>query len=224
MKSVSMSTFVFKPLAAAAIVIMLTACIGSREFSGLGDLGTGQADFSSLPSSGHLVASKAGTTIPVLALEQRMQNKGIGKTRASHVPYTGKEAPGTIVIEQSRQSLYFVEEGGKAMKYVVAIGSKQNQWSGISGVTGVHLQPGWTPPASMRRAGVEAPVYESGAANNPMGIGALTLAGGDYAIHGTNRPDSIGRAVSGGCFRMFNEDVADLMKRVRVGTKVVVNR
>lgn len=219
-----MRSLVLKPILAAAIVMSLTACIGSRELSGLGDLGLGQTDFSSLPPTGHLVASKPGTTIPVLAIEQRMQNKGIGTTRGSHVPYTGKEEPGTIVIEQSRQALYLVEPGGKAMKYTVAIGSKQNQWSGISGVTGVHLQPGWTPPASMRRAGVEAPVFESGAANNPMGIGALTLSGGDYAIHGTNRPDSIGRAVSGGCFRMFNEDIADLMKRVRVGTRVVVNR
>jgi lipoprotein-anchoring transpeptidase ErfK/SrfK len=219
-----MPAHVLKPLAAAALALALTACIGSREFASLGDLGAGQSDFSSLPTSGHLVASRAGTTIPVIALEQRMQNKGIGASRGSHVPYTGKEAPGTIVIEQSRQALYFVEDGGKAMRYTVAIGSKQNQWAGTSGVTGVHLQPGWTPPASMRRPGFEAPIYESGAANNPMGIGALTLSGGDYAIHGTNRPDSIGRAVSGGCFRMFNEDIADLMKRVRVGTKVVVNR
>jgi lipoprotein-anchoring transpeptidase ErfK/SrfK len=219
-----MSSFALKPLLAATIALSLTACIGSRELTGLGDIGVGRSDFSSLPSSGHLVASKEGTTIPVLALEQRMQNKGIGATRGAHVPYKGTEEPGTIVIEQSRQSLYFVESGGKAVKYTVAIGSKQNQWSGISGVTGVHLQPGWTAPASMRRPGVEAPVYQSGDPSNPMGIGALTLSGGDYAIHGTNRPDSIGRAVSGGCFRMFNEDIADLMKRVRVGTKVVVNR
>jgi lipoprotein-anchoring transpeptidase ErfK/SrfK len=55
-----------------------------------------------------------------------------------------------------------------------------------------------------------------------MGIAAMTLAGGEYAIHGTNQPSSIGRFVSYGCIRMFNEDVEDLYGRVSVGTRVVV--
>ena len=143
--------------------------------------------------------------------------------RRARSPYKGAEEPGTIVIAQSRQTLYFVEPDGKAMRYAVAVGAAQNQWTGVSSVTAVHLQPGWTAPESLRRGNTgPAPVYPSGSPDNPMGIGALTLSGGDYAIHGTNRPDSIGRAVSGGCFRMFNEDIADLMRRVRVGTRVVV--
>ena len=51
---------------------------------------------------------------------------------------------------------------------------------------------------------------------------ALTLSGGEYAIHGTNRPDTIGTAASFGCIRMFNRDVVDLYERVEVGTPVVV--
>jgi lipoprotein-anchoring transpeptidase ErfK/SrfK len=57
-----------------------------------------------------------------------------------------------------------------------------------------------------------------------MGPRALTLTGGEYAIHGTNRPNSIGRFASYGCIRMFNEDIIDLFARVRVGTPVVVTR
>jgi lipoprotein-anchoring transpeptidase ErfK/SrfK len=57
-----------------------------------------------------------------------------------------------------------------------------------------------------------------------MGAAALTLAGGQYAIHGTNAPRSIGGNVSYGCFRMYNEDVTDLYGRVSVGTTVVVMR
>jgi lipoprotein-anchoring transpeptidase ErfK/SrfK len=57
-----------------------------------------------------------------------------------------------------------------------------------------------------------------------MGVAALTLSGGDYAIHGTNTPNSIGRFVSYGCIRMLNEDITDLFKRVRIGTRVVVER
>ncbi len=43
-----------------------------------------------------------------------------------------------------------------------------------------------------------------------------------YRIHGSNEPETIGQAVSSGCFRMTNEDVTDLYERVGVGTTVVV--
>jgi lipoprotein-anchoring transpeptidase ErfK/SrfK len=55
-----------------------------------------------------------------------------------------------------------------------------------------------------------------------MGARALTLTGGDYAIHGTNRPESVGTYASYGCIRMFNEDIIDLFGRVSLGTRVVV--
>ena len=55
-----------------------------------------------------------------------------------------------------------------------------------------------------------------------MGVAAMALAGGEYAIHGTNQPGSIGHFVSYGCIRMFNEDISDLFGRVEVGTQVVV--
>jgi lipoprotein-anchoring transpeptidase ErfK/SrfK len=57
-----------------------------------------------------------------------------------------------------------------------------------------------------------------------MGAAALTLSGGEYAIHGTNVPSSIGGFVSYGCIRMFNQDIVDLYGRVQVGTRVVVTR
>jgi lipoprotein-anchoring transpeptidase ErfK/SrfK len=57
-----------------------------------------------------------------------------------------------------------------------------------------------------------------------MGAGALTLSRGQYAIHGTNRPDSIGRYASYGCIRMHNQDIVDLFDRVAVGTQVMVAR
>jgi lipoprotein-anchoring transpeptidase ErfK/SrfK len=57
-----------------------------------------------------------------------------------------------------------------------------------------------------------------------MGARALTLSGGEYAIHGTNRPDSIGKFASYGCIRMYNQDIVDLFDRVAVGTQVMVAR
>ena len=55
-----------------------------------------------------------------------------------------------------------------------------------------------------------------------MGAAAMGLNRGNYAIHGTNDPGSIGHFVSHGCIRMFNEDILDLYARVRVGTEVIV--
>ena len=43
-----------------------------------------------------------------------------------------------------------------------------------------------------------------------------------YRIHGSNEPETIGQAVSSGCFRMTNSDVVDLYDRVRVGATVIV--
>jgi lipoprotein-anchoring transpeptidase ErfK/SrfK len=65
-------------------------------------------------------------------------------------------------------------------------------------------------------------VIAGGSPRNPMGVAAMSLAGGEYAIHGTNQPGSIGHFVSYGCIRMFNEDIKDLYDRVGVGTRVVV--
>ena len=63
-----------------------------------------------------------------------------------------------------------------------------------------------------------------GTPQNPMGVAAMTLAGTEYAIHGTNMPGSIGGFVSYGCIRMYNQDITDLFGRVSVGTTVVVTR
>ncbi len=53
---------------------------------------------------------------------------------------------------------------------------------------------------------------------------ALYLGQTVYRIHGTNQPQTIGHAVSSGCFRLVNEDVIDLYDRVPVGTKVIIKQ
>jgi len=59
---------------------------------------------------------------------------------------------------------------------------------------------------------------------NPLGARAIYLGSSLYRIHGSNEPETIGQAVSSGCFRMTNEDVVDLYDRVRIGATVVVLR
>ncbi|MDU6378517.1 MAG: L,D-transpeptidase, partial [Bradyrhizobium sp.] len=61
---------------------------------------------------------------------------------------------------------------------------------------------------------------------NPLGARAIYLYEGNkdtlYRIHGTNQPEYIGQAISSGCIRMTNTDVADLYNRVQMGSTVVV--
>ncbi len=133
--------------------------------------------------------------------------------------------PGTIVIRTGERALYLVGQGGSALRYPVAVGKPGKQWFGWSQVDGKYVEPAWSPPAEVKRDNPRLPnVIAGGSPSNPMGPRALTLTGGEYAIHGTNRPGSVGTYASYGCIRMYNGDIVDLFERVRVGTRVVVVR
>jgi lipoprotein-anchoring transpeptidase ErfK/SrfK len=134
-------------------------------------------------------------------------------------------SPGTIVIKTRERRLYYVLGDGKAVRYPVGVGRPDKQWSGHSAISGKYIRPAWSPPAEIRLDNPRLPyVIPGGAPHNPMGAAALTIAGGEYAIHGTNRPGSVGGFVSYGCIRMLNSDILDLFNRVAVGTPVVVER
>jgi lipoprotein-anchoring transpeptidase ErfK/SrfK len=134
-------------------------------------------------------------------------------------------SPGTVVIKTRERRLYYVVESGKAVRYTVGVGRRDKQWTGHAMISGKYIKPAWSPPDEIRRDNPRLPwVIPGGASNNPMGAAAITLSGGEYAIHGTNRPGSVGGFVSYGCFRMLNSDVLDLYKRVAVGTPVIVER
>lgn len=139
------------------------------------------------------------------------------------VRYDGEGGPGTIVVKTAERRLYFVLGDGKAIRYPVAVGRAGKQWQGRSWVKGKHVNPAWSPPAEVRADNPRLPaVIPGGSPSNPMGPRALTLFWGEYAIHGTNRPSSIGTFASYGCIRMYNHDIVDLFGRVSVGTPVIV--
>lgn len=134
-------------------------------------------------------------------------------------------AAGTIVVKTSERRLYYVLDDGKAMRYPVGVGRAGQSWSGTAYIEGKYIKPGWTPPADIKRDKPTLPdLIPGGSPRNPMGAAALTLSHGQYAIHGTNKPSSIGGFVSYGCIRMYNHDVMDLYERVSLGTRVVVSR
>jgi len=133
--------------------------------------------------------------------------------------------PGTIVVKTAERRLYLVIAPGRAIRYPVGVGRIGKQWAGTSHINGKYIKPAWSPPKEIKHDNPRLPdVIPGGAPNNPMGVAALTLADGQYAIHGTNRPASIGGFVSYGCIRMYNKDITDLFDRVSLGTTVVVTR
>lgn len=133
--------------------------------------------------------------------------------------------PGTILVSMGRRRLYFALPTGQMLSYPVAVGKPGKQWFGQRIIDGKHVRPAWSPPADVKRDNPHLPaVIAGGAPNNPMGERALTIAPGQYAIHGTNRPDSIGTWASYGCVRMHNRDIIELFDRVAVGAPIIVVR
>ena len=145
--------------------------------------------------------------------------------QAREVVAFGGYSPGTIVVKTNERRLYYVVDGAHAIRYPVGVGKAGKQWSGNSRIDGKYLHPAWSPPPEVKRDKPSIPdVIPGGSPRNPMGVAAMTLSGGEYAIHGTNMPGSIGGFVSYGCIRMYNADITDLFARVSVGTSVVVTR
>jgi lipoprotein-anchoring transpeptidase ErfK/SrfK len=145
------------------------------------------------------------------------------QARPDLVAFGGDYSSGTIVVKTSERRLYLVLGDGHAMRYPVGVGKPGKQWAGSTRIDGKYRQPAWSPPADVKRDNPRLPdVIPGGSPANPMGVAAMTLAGGQYAIHGTNVPNSIGGYVSYGCVRMYNQDISDLFERVSVGTPVVV--
>jgi lipoprotein-anchoring transpeptidase ErfK/SrfK len=145
--------------------------------------------------------------------------------RRAIVDYHRKEAPGSIVVDSDHHYLYYVLDGGKAIRYGITVGEEAMAWSGIAKVGSMTEWPAWHPtPSEISRLGV--PKFVAAGPDNPMGSRALYLYSGGkdtlFRIHGTNQPEYIGASISSGCIRMTNEDVIDLYNRVKMGTIVVV--
>jgi lipoprotein-anchoring transpeptidase ErfK/SrfK len=157
------------------------------------------------PSSGGTVPGRNYTPIPKEVVE-----------------FKGKYSKGTIVINTAERRLYLVLGDGTALRYGIGVGRPGFTWQGAHSVTRKAEWPGWTPPPQMRVRQPGLPAYMPGGPDNPLGARAMYIGSTYYRIHGSNEPWTIGQAVSSGCFRMTNEDVADLYERVQVGARVVV--
>jgi lipoprotein-anchoring transpeptidase ErfK/SrfK len=142
--------------------------------------------------------------------------------RRQTVSFTGNYAPGTIYISTSERRLYLVLGNGQALQYGIGVGRDGFRWSGTHRITAKKEWPSWTPPSQMLARRPDLPRHMNGGIDNPLGARAMYLGSTLYRIHGSNEPETIGQAVSSGCFRMTNDDVTDLYGRVGVGTTVIV--
>jgi lipoprotein-anchoring transpeptidase ErfK/SrfK len=148
-------------------------------------------------------------------------------TGASPIPretvmYPSNYAPGTVVVNTAERRLYLVLSDGQALRYGIGVGRDGFRWGGVHRVSAKKEWPSWTPPSQMLARRPDLPRHMQGGIDNPLGARALYLGSTLYRIHGSNEPETIGQAVSSGCFRMTNDDVTDLYNRVPVGATVVV--
>jgi lipoprotein-anchoring transpeptidase ErfK/SrfK len=155
---------------------------------------------------------------------QRLFGFSSSPVQRTLVGFPASYRPGTIVISTSGRRLYFVNARGEAISYGIGVGRIGFTWTGTHTVSMKREWPDWTPPAEMLHRRPDLPRHMVGGIENPLGARAIYLGSSLYRIHGSNEPETIGQAVSSGCFRMTNEDVIDLYSRVRVGATVVVLR
>lgn len=129
-----------------------------------------------------------------------------------------------IVINLPEMRLYYFEKPGqKPQSYALGVGREGlNTPVGTTTVVRKKVGPTWTPTERMRKEDPTLKPFYPPGPDNPMGTHALYLGWPTYAIHGTDKPFSIGRRASSGCIRLYPEGIKDFFPRVPVGTKVTV--
>ena len=142
--------------------------------------------------------------------------------RRTLVDYYTKEPAGTIIVDTPNTHLYLTLGNGKALRYGIGVGREGFTWSGSEKVSRMAEWPDWNPPEQMIERQPYLPRFMAGGEGNPLGARALYLGDTLFRIHGTNQPSTIGTFVSSGCIRLTNDDITDLYRRVKVGTRVVV--
>lgn len=209
-------TFTLRHLAAMLALASLAACGTPQEAAPPEPVGT-------LP--GYEAVVDGGFEIK--AVDRKHLSGGRAK---ANVAYAGDEAPGSIVVDIYARKLYFVLEGGRAMRYSVAVGREGLRFTG-SGVIGRKAEwPSWQPTANMIQTRPDLYLKYAGGLDggldNPLGARAMYLYRGGrdtmFRIHGTIDNPTIGHATSAGCIRLYNQDAIDLYNRVEPGAPVKV--
>ncbi len=116
--------------------------------------------------------------------------------------YRSEYPPGTIVVNTADRFLFLIMENNIAMRYGIGVGRDGFQWGATLRISRKAEWPDWYPPPEMIERQPYLPRFMAGGPGNPLGARAMYLGNTVYRIHGTNAPETIGHAVSSGCFRL----------------------
>lgn len=120
-----------------------------------------------------------------------------------------------ILINIPARSLRLYENNNCVAMYPVGVGRIETKTpAGFYKIVEKIENPTWVDPG-------DTSVAISSGPDNPLGYRWLGI-GGNYGIHGTNKPSSVGHYVSNGCVRMVEADVEKLFDKVDVGTEVQI--
>jgi hypothetical protein len=124
-------------------------------------------------------------------------------------------SPGAkIVVNLPSRTLDYYEQDQWIRQFPIAIGKVSTPTPlGNYCVEDKEVNPTWYPP--------DQPYSVPSGPENPLGYRWLGFSG-NYGIHGTNQPDSIGSSVSNGCIRMQENDVESLFAAVDDATPIQV--
>jgi lipoprotein-anchoring transpeptidase ErfK/SrfK len=188
--------------------------------------------FGANPNYVAMYSAVEGERFPIPAVDLSKIDPAFLRTE---VDYATSEPPGTIIVDPQSRYLYFVQPGGRAIRYGVGVGKEGFEWSGEATINSKQEWPDWYPPAEMieRRPDIKPELVQlqsgmgvPGGPRNPLGARAHYLWQNNKdtlsRIHGTTEPWTVGKNVSSGCIRMINQDAIDLYNRTAIGTRVVV--
>lgn len=129
-----------------------------------------------------------------------------------------------IVINLAAQRLfYYPKDTDRVVTFPIGVSRPGHETpKGRTSVVRKAADPIWFPTPAHREANPNLPAAVAPGPGNPLGRHALYLGWPRYLVHGTNKPDGIGRTVSSGCIRLYPEDIKQLFDMVPVGTPVHV--
>ncbi|WP_028783138.1 L,D-transpeptidase [Thalassobacillus devorans] len=132
-------------------------------------------------------------------------------------PYSPEIAEPFVIVNKATNQLAFFEKGKLEEVYTVATGATEELTpTGLFTITVKAKDPYY------RKKNIPGGDPENPLGSRWIGFDAKGTDGRIYGIHGTNQPSSIGKNVSQGCIRSYNNQVEELYERVPIGTKILI--
>ncbi|MEM7470636.1 MAG: L,D-transpeptidase [Pseudomonadota bacterium] len=138
-------------------------------------------------------------------------------------PYFNSLKNGAILVDLDSRALHMWTEGGGYALYPSSVPlsedlTRRGRTSVIRKVDG----PTWSPTPAMKRRNPAWPDFVPAGPDNPLGTHALYLSWTYYRIHGTHDTRKIGRRSSNGCIGLYNEHIAEVFAKTKIGTQVLL--